>query len=287
SNIGYFELGREDTDYDLIVAISPLDDPTDFIATASIGASGFEGANIQIFPVNFPRDGRYILITSALLEPDAQPTDEYILLAGDFSFGTPQGTFLALDENGELVIREIQYTTPDGGVGGTVSVEGGVTVDDTTTTTTATNTSGTVTNNTGSPVNMYEGASTDSAVVSTLGIGETASVISAITDWYFIQRSDNSTGWVQASEVTFTADSTTTSSSTSDTTASTTSSSSNGNVTTLCPGVTLTCDQLFTCAEVQACVNAGSTVLDPNGNGVACDAADGINPLSCTVPYTP
>lgn len=69
------------------------------------------------------------------------------------------------------------------------------------------------------------------------------------------------------------------------TTTTTTSGSTSTSLTTttICPGLTLTCDELFNCSEVQACVTAGSTVLDTNGNKVACDSAEGRVPLSCTV----
>ncbi len=44
-----------------------------------------------------------------------------------------------------------------------------------------------------------------------------------------------------------------------------------------CPGTDFTCNQLFTCAEAQACLSAGNTSLDPDANGRACEG----QPLNC------
>lgn len=37
-----------------------------------------------------------------------------------------------------------------------------------------------------------------------------------------------------------------------------------------CPSTAFTCNQLFTCQEAQACLAAGNTSLDPDGDGVPC-----------------
>jgi len=291
TNVGRIELIRTETNYGLLVAVSPIDDPTNFIASATAGPADVQGANLVIYPVSFPKDGRYIIIVSADIPENEAPTGEYTLLLTDFSFGTPNGTFLTLDEEGNIVIQDVQYNSESGG--GTVSVSDGTTLaasnaDTTTTTTTDSGSStGTVTNTSGDSINVYEAASTESAIVASFGIEETAEVLTSVSDWYFIELDSGRQGWVEADSVSFSASST---ASTTDTTSTTTDLASSPNVSSapvLCPGLTLTCDQLFTCVEVQACVNAGSTVLDPNGNGVACDSSDGLNPLSCSVPVSP
>ncbi len=39
-----------------------------------------------------------------------------------------------------------------------------------------------------------------------------------------------------------------------------------------CPSLAFTCNDLFTCSEAYACYNAGNRSLDPDGNGIPCDA---------------
>jgi hypothetical protein len=39
----------------------------------------------------------------------------------------------------------------------------------------------------------------------------------------------------------------------------------------VCPSLSYTCSQLFTCQEARACLAAGNTSLDPDGNGVPCE----------------
>jgi hypothetical protein len=39
-----------------------------------------------------------------------------------------------------------------------------------------------------------------------------------------------------------------------------------------CPSLSLNCSQLTTCEEAQMCLNAGNFTLDPDGNGVPCEA---------------
>jgi uncharacterized protein YraI len=41
--------------------------------------------------------------------------------------------------------------------------------------------------------------------------------------------------------------------------------------TTVCPSTGFTCNQLFTCAEAQACLAAGNFSLDPDGDGIPCE----------------
>ena len=45
----------------------------------------------------------------------------------------------------------------------------------------------------------------------------------------------------------------------------------------VCPSTAFACNQLFSCAEAQACLQAGNFSLDPNTNGVACEGP----PLNC------
>ncbi len=45
-----------------------------------------------------------------------------------------------------------------------------------------------------------------------------------------------------------------------------------------CPSTGFTCDQLFTCQEAQACLQAGNFSLDPDNNGIPCEGA----PLNCS-----
>jgi len=309
-NVGRIELARADTNYGIIIAVAPLDDPTNFIATAAAGPSASEGVNLIVFPISFPKDGRYLIIVDAEIEPEEVPEGDFTLFLTDFSFGTPSGSFLAIDEDGNIVFQDVPYTSPDGG--GTIFIEGGEAIRDRIGDggTDDVDTTGTVTNNTGGPINVYDSANTNSAVLATLGAGESARVLETIVDWYFVELNDanNTLGWVLQAQVDFVGNSGTNDTQTTDDTSganalpppAATSPAPEGEnpflprstptpgfsstpAAGVCPGLTLTCDELFSCNEVQACINAGSTVLDPNGNGVACDANDGLNPLSCNV----
>ena len=53
-------------------------------------------------------------------------------------------------------------------------------------------------------------------------------------------------------------------------------------LTATCPSVVFSCNQLFTCAEAQACLSSGNFALDPNGDGIACNEAPG-NLLAGTI----
>lgn len=44
-----------------------------------------------------------------------------------------------------------------------------------------------------------------------------------------------------------------------------------GETATVCPSTAFTCNQLFTCGEAQACLNAGNFSLDPDGDGIPCE----------------
>ncbi|MCU0499852.1 MAG: SH3 domain-containing protein [Anaerolineae bacterium] len=39
----------------------------------------------------------------------------------------------------------------------------------------------------------------------------------------------------------------------------------------VCPSLTYTCGQLFSCQEARACLAAGNSALDPDGNGIPCE----------------
>jgi hypothetical protein len=38
-----------------------------------------------------------------------------------------------------------------------------------------------------------------------------------------------------------------------------------------CPSTAFTCQQLFSCAEAQACLSAGNFSLDPDADGIPCE----------------
>lgn len=44
-----------------------------------------------------------------------------------------------------------------------------------------------------------------------------------------------------------------------------------GDMSTVCPGVNLTCEQLASCEQAYACMNAGNFSLDPDEDGVPCE----------------
>jgi hypothetical protein len=313
-NIGRIELLRRETNYGIILAVAPIDDPTNFIATAAAGPSTFEGANLVLFPISFPKDGRYLIIVDAEIEPGETPEGEFTLLISDFSVGTPQNTALTFDENGEIVLQNINFSS-ESGEGGTVFFEGPPPEADTPVDDGTGNNGGGVTT-IDSPLQPGDSISNDSGVATSLiqspsfddpvevavwQPGEIATVISVITgDWYFLELPNGDQGWINLVSVGGDENDTTDANpEPSVDTASEPSTESNAIpqpaatpqlVSTpppttggVCPGVTLTCDELFSCLEVQACANAGSTLLDPNGNGVACDGNDGTNPLGCNV----
>ena len=280
NNVGRVEILRPSTNYGVIVAVSPLDDPTNFIATASAGPTGEGGTTLTLYPITFPKDGRYLIIIALQITEGEIPQGQTTLLVTDFPFGTPQNSFLALDEENNVVVQDVSYNSADGSTG-TVSVSGAG-LNDVGTQTDTTNTSDTtaittIQNNSASPVNIYASADTNSQITGTLGVGETATVIQVLAGWYQLTTQN----WVQAGEVEVVTQTTS-----ADNANLTTGLASTSTDAVLCPGVTLTCDELFSCAEVQACVGVGSTQLDPNGNGIACDASDGFNPLGCNVPVS-
>ncbi len=45
-----------------------------------------------------------------------------------------------------------------------------------------------------------------------------------------------------------------------------------------CPSTGFSCNELFSCQEAQACLQAGNFALDPDNNGVACEGP----PLNCS-----
>lgn len=61
-------------------------------------------------------------------------------------------------------------------------------------------------------------------------------------------------------------------------------------VSTVCPSTSFTCQQLFTCAEAQACLAAGNFLLDPNNNSIPCEPSEtgGLQLQSaCVAPPAP
>lgn len=258
-NVGYIEFLRDsEASLDVIIAVSPLDNPTNFIATAA-GGSNTSETNVILTPINFPDFGRYLLIVSVRERPnDEPPSGRYALLLADVGTTPPLGVVLSYDENGDLVRNELTPVT-DVGTG-------------------QQSTAGTVTNIQSIPINTFANPDEASGPVGAIAPGETIPAISRIEGWIQVRTSNGVNGWVRESLVLFVGSGLP--STTTETGGQT--SLSSGNV--VCPGVTLTCDELFTCSEVQACVNAGSRALDPNGNGIACDSTEGNLPLSCSVP---
>lgn len=250
-NIGRLEFIRNGSNYNAIIAVTPLDNPTNFIATGEGSASDAE-TNVVIQPINFPFEGRYLILISIEPEEGELPEGEYGFLFVDVAPGLPTTALLSYDVNGNLVLTN----TLVGGGGEQIESQ-----------------PGTVTNNLAETLNVYEDARTDSAVVGTLAPGQSVELIGQITDWVQVRLEDGTVGWVEAGDVSVSGGS------------SGESGGGSGGETsqqTLCPGLTLTCDNLFDCSEVQACVNEGSTVLDPNGNGIACDSAEAPE-LACSI----
>ncbi|MEM6283806.1 MAG: SH3 domain-containing protein [Chloroflexota bacterium] len=251
-NIGYLEVATFGTNYDTIIAISPLGNPTDFLSTASISASLTPSGTI-LNPIEFPFEGRYLLLLSADTEPGVVPTGQYALTLLDVALVQPSGALITYEADGTLVRNVVPVTLADG------TVVGGQIVGDV-------GEGSTVTNNSGVAINVFLDPDETSAVVGQLQAGETVPAIGLAEGFGFIQvaLSDGVTGFVQESAVTFINAQTTVT-----------------DGTVACPGVFLTCNDLLSCAEVQACVDAGSTLLDTNGNGIACDADESA--LACQI----
>lgn len=257
-NVGYIEILQPGVDAPLVAAVSPLGNPTDFIITAAAPASP-SPANLVLSPIEFPFEGRYLLTVSAqnpgaAEREDAQIVGEYeiAIVLADITLGTPQNFLLAFDENGNIIRQSVPFQLPDGTiVGGAGDIE---------------EVNATVTNTQQGPVNVYADTDTNSNVVGQILPGQTVPATGTVPGWILVSLAEGITGWVQEGSVLFTGSTV----------------ASGGNVE--CPGIFLTCNDLITCAEVQACVSAGNTLLDPNGNGIACDSTEGNAPLSCDVP---
>lgn len=252
-NIGYLEFVRESSNYEVVLAVAPLENPTNFIATASGAASPVQNSTI-LSPIQFPFAGRYLLIISAEAPPGEVPEGRWAMVLVDAALGEPTGGLISFDEFGNIVRNIVSVRLPDGTiVGGQVvgDVEAGATV----------------TNVQAVPVNIYEQPNTESAVIGQILPGQTLAAIGTVEGFIQVQLAEGITGFVQDNLVEFNRGA---------------QGGDDGGGTT-CPGVFLTCNDLISCAEVQACVDAGSTLLDPNGNGIACDSAEGSPPLGCNV----
>jgi uncharacterized protein YraI len=256
--LGYLELVREPSNYEIVVAIAPLENPADFIAADSAGPSDSQ-TTIILRDIQFPFEGRYLLVLAASVPDGSPPQGQYAFTALDIIFGSPTGNLLAFDDNGNVVTSLVPVQLTDG----TVIFEQQSAVPDTVVA------NPTATNTTAAAVNVYIEADLSSAVVGQLAAGQSTPVVSTIEGWVQIQLTPSVIGWVEAQNVSV------------DSGVQTDSTVVTGNVS--CPGVFLTCNDLITCSEVQACINDGSTLLDPNGNGLACDANEGNPPLGCSV----
>lgn len=259
------ELLRDGSNYDVLIAVSPLNNPTDFLGSATGDPSENENLTI-INNIPIPLTGRYLIIVS--IEP---PDDEFA--EGDFAlyvnntFGSQQfGASLGVDEEGNITLNE-----PD--LGGDIVSGGG----------TGAEVIGPAqpqqaTNVQTAAINVRDRPDVSGASVGALQPGETVPIVAVEVGWVQVQLPSGATGWVQRDLVSVTNQDTT------PPTTTTTTTESSGTLTTdgTCPGVTLTCDEIFTCSAVQACVDAGSTSLNPNGNNLACDA-DEAPDLSCSV----
>lgn len=267
-SVGYVEmLLAENGNYDVVIAISPIDDPTNFIATGAGGENSQE-TNIIVPNINFPFEGRYLLLVQADSgQDDVPPIGRYALLLADTSGAQPLGNALAFDENGDAVRNDVPLQLADGTIQGNEVVG-------------QTGSAATATNNTDVAVNVYVSPDVASGIIGQIAPAQTVTAIGTITGWVQVQLASGQLGWAQDTEVTFTAGQQAVTTQAQD---SGTGQQSGFAGSVFCPGVTLTCDELFTCQEVQACVDAGSIVLDPNGNGIACDATEGNSPLSCSV----
>ncbi len=251
-NIGYLEVLQGPTNYRLVVAVSPLENPTDFLASASEESSPV-GTSTILSPIEFPFEGRYLLLLNAQTDGDEPPEGRFALVFVDIALGTPNAPLLSFDEDGNLVRNIVPLTLADGTVvGAQVADEAGA--------------GATVTSTQAGPINVFADPNAESGIVGQLLPGQSAPALGTVTGWVRVDLGGGVSGWVQEEFVQF-----------NDAQIAT----DGGQVE--CPGVFLTCNNLISCAEVQACVDAGNTLLDPNGNGIACDSAEGSPPLGCNV----
>ncbi|MEL6268836.1 MAG: SH3 domain-containing protein [Chloroflexota bacterium] len=249
-NIGYLEVATLNTNFDLIIAISPLGNPTDFLITGAVSASTNPSGTI-LQPIEFPFEGRYLLVFFAETDPGVEPVGRYALTLLDIATIAPRGSLISYNEDGTLTRNIVPVVLPDG------TVTGGQIVGDVGAGSTATNT-------TGAPLDVLLEPSIGSAVVGQLGVNETVPAVGTIEGFIQVTLPSGVSGFVPEGSVNF---------------VNTSTETVDGNVA--CPGVFLTCNDLLSCAEVQACVDAGSTLLDTNGNGIACDSDESA--LSCQI----
>lgn len=263
--IGRVEFIRTGANYDVLVAVTPLDNPTDFLVTGSSGGTT-DSTGVIISPIEFviEQPQRYLLIISFIPDREDEPPEgKFAFLLEDITGGVPVAAILAFDENQNVVRFTSETTAPvtdgvaaDAGTGQTAQATSAPNV--------ATDIDG---------LAVFAFSDRGAPILGTIQDGETVEILNTVFGWSQVQLLNGVVGWVPTEDLTGAE--------------VPTLLQPTATVPVVCPGVTLTCDELFNCGEVQACVQAGSNALDPNGNGVACDSTEGRNPLSCTVPATP
>jgi len=153
-NLGYLEFVREPSNYNVVLAISPLENPTDFIISDSSGPSSSQ-TTITLADIEFPFEGRYLLVIAAEVPDGSPPQGQYAFVFLDVALARPSGQLLSFDENGNVVRNIVALQLADG------TVTGGQVVDDTVAGSTATNV-------TAAAVNVYVDPNTASGIVGQL-----------------------------------------------------------------------------------------------------------------------
>ncbi len=91
----------------LFLSISPLDNPTAFVAVAQAGA----GAPLTLSPISIPAAGRYLVILADI--SDAQPTGRFAFLSTDVTSGTLSTLSYDAATNSVNLVTAEAAPTPD------------------------------------------------------------------------------------------------------------------------------------------------------------------------------
>jgi uncharacterized protein YgiM (DUF1202 family) len=179
------EFIRPSANYKVTLAVSPIDNPTNFIAAASGGPSD-EVNGIVIDPIEFTQEGLYLLLIYVEPEPATEiPVGEYAYLLIDVTGGTPPSNLLVYNSaSGDFTI-DTSVTTAATEVPANQTGQ-------------QTATAGTTATVIGfQNVSVYASPSTTTTVIGQLLPGERVTVLATQPGWVQVQQSNGTPGWVQ------------------------------------------------------------------------------------------
>ncbi|MGB1286053.1 MAG: SH3 domain-containing protein [Aggregatilineales bacterium] len=213
------------------VSVSPLDDPTNFVAVTRVTA----GQKVTLSPLTIPRTTRYVIIIADLGDDtrNAAPQGQFAVRLVDITFATIVQLLSYDEETGAVIL-----TTDPGSVINT-GTSGDVTEDQ---------------------LGSFECPST---ALTCSQLGSCGEAIACLEAGNLSLDDDNDGTPCEALCGQGTGGNTTAPPPVQPTTQAPTS---------VCPSTSFNCNQLFTCEEANACLNAGNLTLDDDNDGIPCEA---------------